>query len=160
MAFSTGVNNRNSSQCLCPPSLVWQFNPNNNSGACVCSDPLKNPSPDGSSCVCISSYSITLPSGSCLDCRTVQFSTNKTESGSTNTCQCQFPFSWDSSTNTCKCPTYLELVSSICRCKAPQIFNDAGQCVCDPSIALTISSNQCFSCKDVAYGTGSVSTVN
>lgn len=133
--FSTGPA-VGTAKCLCPSALVWSFNTVNNTGACICSNSLQIPSTNGTSCICNSAYAIPSTSTPCLDCRTVNYSTNTTVAGG---CGCLTNFAWNST-------------SLSCVCSSPFIVNGS-QCVCNPSTAVILNA-VCSLCSNDAKSTG------
>jgi len=98
--FSTGPV-LGTSNCQCPSALIWVFTNLTNLGTCTCQDSLKIPLSNGTSCICNPSYAILTSGSVCFDCRTVQYSSNSTASGS---CSCLNNFIWTSISQLCVCP--------------------------------------------------------
>lgn len=106
----------------------------------------------GSNGLCGCDTSSIIISTGCLKCSLDPFSTGLVSNPTS--CQCKARFSWDSSSLSCKCNLPFVLSNNVCGCPPLQILNPSGICACDPSISITISANECFSCKDLAFSTG------
>lgn len=91
----------NTDKCSCPSHLVWSWSTTLESGACVCSDPLKIAS--STACACNTTISLSLSNGNCLNCSTLPSATGLTVTiaPASPACVCLSNFTWNENSRGC-----------------------------------------------------------